>query len=149
MVDKTRQNLCNNYFLTCFSERTQTPDAKRKVPFNNKTSTMSQTSPSVKKSNENVDSVDEHHWEKEAEKRRDELEVSLTENQELYERISSLEEELNMSESLIIEAQNVVDILTDILKEDEAEIVTEESGANQTDNNDNEEESLDKNVSSS
>lgn len=61
------------------------------------------------------------------------MEESLTENHELYERIATLEEEFDLSENLIIEAENLVEVLTDILKEDEGvEDVTETSEVDPT-----------------
>lgn len=61
----------------------------------------------------------EEYWKVLAEKRRAALEESLTENQELYERIASLETELNESKSLLEDAQNLVETLTEMLQENE------------------------------
>lgn len=112
--------LINKFHFCIFSDVSQTPDSKRKIP--SKT-VSSQTSPSLNAaSNDNLtpESSDKHYWEKEAENKRVDLEESLIENQELYERIASLEEEFELSESLIVEAENLVEVLTDILKEDES-----------------------------
>ena len=63
----------------------------------------------------------EVYWEKLAEKRRQALEVSLKENQHLHERIEGLEEELNTSRQMLEEARNLVEVLTEMLNENEAE----------------------------
>lgn len=115
------------YYVCHFSGVSQTSNAKRKIPTNSVVSKLSQTSPSLNTANkeDENDSIDENFWEKEAEKRRVDLEESLTENKELYEKIASLEEEYELSESLIKEAENLVEVLSDILKEDENENLAE------------------------
>lgn len=127
-----------------FSEVTQTPETKRKVPTINTCSTSSQTSPTVEATSKNVtaadltsDNVGENYWEILAEKRRAALEESLTENQELYERIATLEDELNQSKNMLTETRNLVEVLTEMLeeKEDDAN-VTMASEINQTENED-------------
>lgn len=59
-----------------------------------------------------------------AEKRRTALEESLIENQELYERIATLEDELNQSKTMLTEARNLVEVLTEMLEEKDAEDTT-------------------------
>lgn len=49
------------------------------------------------------------------------MDESLTENQELYERIAVLEDELNQSKTLLTEARNLVEVLTEMLEEKDAE----------------------------
>ena len=89
-------------------------------------STSSQTSPSLQASAKvtvedlTSESVGEHYWEVLAEKRRSALEESLTENQELYERIATLEDELNQSKSLLAETRSLVEVLTEMLEEKES-----------------------------
>lgn len=63
----------------------------------------------------------QQYWEVLAEKRRLALEESLSENLELYEKVSSLEEELNTSKQMLQEARNLVEVLTEMLQEGEAE----------------------------
>jgi geminin len=66
--------------------------------------------------------VNEKYWQVLAEKRREALEESLTENQELYERIANLEDELNQSKSLLDEARDLVTVLTEMLEEKEGKV---------------------------
>lgn len=94
---------------------------KRKTPT---ASTSSQTSPEtssklVTAEDLTSDKPSEHFWEKLAEQRRGALEETLHENQELYERIASLEDELNQSKSMLEEAQDLVTVLTELLEEKE------------------------------
>ncbi|XP_058445152.1 geminin-like isoform X2 [Malaya genurostris] len=63
----------------------------------------------------------EAYWQILAERRRQALEESLAENLELHEKISSLEEELNLSREMLEEARNLVEVLTEMLQEGEAE----------------------------
>lgn len=72
------------------------------------------------------DEAGEKYWEVIAEKRRVALEESLTENQELYERIASLETELNESNAQLEEARSLVETLTEMLSEAEHETTEEE-----------------------
>ncbi len=87
-------------------------------------STSSQTLPQTSSSSVTAedltsDKPSEHFWEKLAEKRRSALEETLSENQELYERIAALEDELNQSKSMLEEAQDLVSVLTELLEEKE------------------------------
>ncbi|XP_055540733.1 geminin [Wyeomyia smithii] len=75
------------------------------------------------------------YWEILAEKRRQALEESLRENEELHEEaaafreekaayqeeIAALKEELNLSREMLEEARNLVEVLTEMLQEGEAE----------------------------
>lgn len=102
------------------SDQLQTPELKRKIPTT--ASTSSQTSPAtssklVTAEDLTSDKPSENFWEKLAEKRRSALEETLSENQELYERIASLEDELNQSKSMLEEAQDLVTVLTELLEE--------------------------------
>lgn len=74
----------------------------------------------------------ELYWEVLAERRRLALEESLTENQELCEKVAALEEELSLSKEMLQEARNLVEVLTELLQEGEAE-KGETSGAGQVD----------------
>lgn len=105
----------------------QTPEVKRKTPT---ASTSSQTSPaeaSTSSSSSGVKvedltsdkPVNDHYWQILAEKRREALEETLHENQELYERIANLEDELNHSKSMLEEARDLVTVLTEMLEEKE------------------------------
>jgi geminin len=79
-----------------------------------------------------------------AEKRRAALEDSLIENQELHERIASLEDELNQSKSMLTETRNLVEVLTEMLEEkesDETMTPADEEEAKETDQNANNAES--------
>lgn len=63
----------------------------------------------------------QQYWEVLAEKRRAALEESLSENMDLYEKLSSLEEELSTSKQMLQESRNLVEVLTELLQEGEAE----------------------------
>lgn len=108
-----------------FSEIPQTSESKRKITSVITATTSSQTSPATKLvtvEDLTSDNVSEHYWEALAEKRRSALEESLTENQELYERIATLEDELNQSKTLLAETRSLVEVLTEMLEEkDEAD----------------------------
>lgn len=105
-----------------------TPDQtmKRKLPAPS-TSKSSQTSPQIVKTTRRVTVDDltsekplsDRYWELLAEKRRQALEDTLEENQELYERIANLEDELNQSKNLLEEARDLVTVLTEMLEEKE------------------------------
>lgn len=56
-----------------------------------------------------------------AEKRRIALDISLKENEELHDKVASLEEELGISRSMLEESKNLVDLLTEIIQEKEGE----------------------------
>lgn len=61
------------------------------------------------------------YWKALAEKRRVALDVSLKENEELHEKVASLEEELSISRSMLEESRNLVDLLTEIIQEQEGD----------------------------
>lgn len=63
----------------------------------------------------------EQYWEVLAERRRMALEESLAENMELYDKVHGLEEELSLSKEMLQEARNLVEVLTEMLQEGEAE----------------------------
>lgn len=103
-----------------FSEIVQTPETKRKIPA---TSTSSQTTPSLD-ANQKItaedlisDTPSERYWEALAEKRRIALEETLNENQELYERIATLENEVKESKAMLAEARSLVEVMTELLEE--------------------------------
>lgn len=73
------------------------------------------------------DGPSEHYWEVLAERRRLALEESLAENMSLHEKVNGLEEELNLSKEMLQEARNLVEVLTEMLQEGEAE--KDESGS--------------------
>lgn len=62
----------------------------------------------------------EGYWKVLAEKRRVALDVSLKENEELHDKISNLEEELNISRAMLDESRNLVEVLTEMIQETEA-----------------------------
>lgn len=115
---------------TLFSDAMEAIELKRKKTIVQ--SQSSQTSPEKKVSGtakpqitaEDLTSEEgpsEHYWEVLAERRRLALEESLAENMELYDKVNSLEEELNLSKEMLQEAKNLVEILTEMLQEGEAE----------------------------
>lgn len=113
----------------------QNSESKRKIPSQ---TTASQTSPTTSKmvtvDDLTTDTVGEAYWEVLAEKRRVALDETLVENQELYERIAVLEDELNQSQSLLAETRNLVEVLTEMLEEKDGEVNTEtEAPAPKTD----------------
>lgn len=63
----------------------------------------------------------EDYWKALAEKRRVALDISLKENEELHDKVSSLEEELTISRSMLEESRNLVDLLTEIIQEQEGD----------------------------
>ena len=63
----------------------------------------------------------EKYWESLAETRRRALEDSLRENEGLHGRVRSLEEELNVTNEMLDEARNLVEILKEMLVENEGE----------------------------
>jgi geminin len=99
---------------------------KRKAPATS-TSKSSQTIPSEPTTSRKVTAedltsdtpVNDSFWETLAEQRRVALQETLTENQDLYERIANLEDELNQSKSMLEEARDLVTVLTEMLEEKE------------------------------
>lgn len=59
------------------------------------------------------------YWKALAEKRRIALDISLKENEELHEKVNSLEEELTISRNMLEESKNLVELLTEIIQEKE------------------------------
>lgn len=57
------------------------------------------------------------YWKALAEKRRIALDISLKENEELHEKVTSLEEELLISREMLEESKNLVELLTEIIQE--------------------------------
>lgn len=87
-----------------------------------------QTSPEPKVSKEitendltTEDAPSERYWEILAEKRRDALEESLIENEELHGKIAALTDELNTSRKMLEETRSLVEVLTEMLQENEEE----------------------------
>lgn len=62
----------------------------------------------------------EGYWKTLAEKRRIALDVSLKENEELHEKVASLEEELEISRAMVEESKNLVEVLTEMIQETDA-----------------------------
>lgn len=60
------------------------------------------------------------YWKALAEKRRVALDISLKENEELHEKVDSLEEELTLSREMLEESKNLVELLTEIIQERDA-----------------------------
>lgn len=63
----------------------------------------------------------EHYWKTLAEKRRIALDISLKENENLHDKVAQLEEELNISRQMLEESRNLVEVLTEIIQENEAD----------------------------
>ncbi|XP_054730644.1 geminin isoform X1 [Anastrepha obliqua] len=74
------------------------------------------------------ESPGELYWEHLAEKRRVALDETLSENKRLHERIEGLEAELDTSRQMLSEARNLVEVLTEMLNENEAEREIESDG---------------------
>lgn len=66
-----------------------------------------------------TDEPSESYWKTLAEQRRLALDVSLKENEELHGRVHCLEEELNVSRAMLEETQNLVEVLTEMVQEQE------------------------------
>lgn len=138
------------HVLHYFSDTSQTPERKRKIQTNT-ASSSSQTSPEVAKST--VDDltseiVSARYWEVLGEKRRVALDEALTENQELYEKIATLEDELNESKSVIEQSRSIIEVMTEMLKEREGDLdmsLTSEpdQGQNSTNSQDDDDDSDD------
>lgn len=62
----------------------------------------------------------EGYWKTLAERRRIALDISLKENEDLHDKINNLEEELNISRAMLDESRNLVEVLTEIIQENEA-----------------------------
>lgn len=59
----------------------------------------------------------ESYWKVLAEKRRIALDVSLKENEELHEKVTSLEEELVIARAMLDESKNLVEVLTEMIQD--------------------------------
>lgn len=57
------------------------------------------------------------YWKVLAEKRRVALDMSLKENEELHEKVTSLEEELVIARAMIDESKNLVEVLTEMIQD--------------------------------
>lgn len=64
-----------------------------------------------------TDEPSEGYWKVLAEQRRIALDVSLKENEELHGRVHNLEEELDVSRAMLEETQNLVEVLTELVQE--------------------------------
>lgn len=64
-----------------------------------------------------ADEPSEGYWKVLAEQRRIALDLSLKENEELHGRVHNLEEELNVSRAMLEETQNLVEVLTELVQE--------------------------------
>lgn len=62
------------------------------------------------------------YWKVLAEQRRHALDVSLKENEELHGRVHNLEEELNVSRAMLEETQNLVEVLSELVQEQDENI---------------------------
>lgn len=67
-----------------------------------------------------VEGPSEKYWERLAEQRRSALEDSLIENERLHGRLSSLQEELNVTTEMLNETKNLAEVLAEMLEEREA-----------------------------
>lgn len=68
------------------------------------------------------------YWKVLAEQRRIALDVSLKENEELHGRVHSLEDELNVSRAMLEETQNLVEVLTELVQEQDDNTDTDKEG---------------------
>lgn len=68
------------------------------------------------------------YWRELAERRRLALDETLTENQELHDMNTSLKEQLDVSNQMLDESRNLVEILTEMLEEGEAAGTTQAGG---------------------
>lgn len=59
----------------------------------------------------------EGYWKVLAEKRRVALDISLKENEDLHEKIESLEEELVIARAMLDESKNLVEVLTEMIQD--------------------------------
>lgn len=57
------------------------------------------------------------YWKVLAERRRIALDVSLKENEELHEKVASLEEELGIARAMLDESKNLVEVLTEMIQD--------------------------------
>ena len=78
----------------------------------------------------------EGYWKTLAEKRRVALDESLKENQELHEKVTDLEEELNISRAMLDESRNLVEVLTEIIQEKDDAPSDDTNGDSSNDGND-------------
>lgn len=63
----------------------------------------------------------EGYWKVLAEKRRVALDLSLRENEELYEEVNGLQQQLELTNQMLDESKNLVEILTEMLEENEGD----------------------------
>lgn len=68
------------------------------------------------------------YWKTLAEQRRIALDVSLKENEELHGRVHCLEEELNVSRAMLEETQNLVEVLSELVQEQDENIDSNKEG---------------------
>lgn len=68
------------------------------------------------------------YWKVLAEQRRIALDVSLKENEELHGRVHNLEEELNVSRAMLEETQNLVEVLTELVQEQDENADADKEG---------------------
>lgn len=66
------------------------------------------------------------YWEQLAEQRRLALENTLKENEGLHQKVQTLTEELNTSQQLVEESRNLVEVLTEMLKEADDESIEDD-----------------------
>lgn len=59
----------------------------------------------------------EGYWKVLAEKRRVALDLSLKENEELHDKVVSLEEELTIARAMLDESKNLVEVLTEMIQD--------------------------------
>lgn len=69
----------------------------------------------------------EGYWKVLAEKRRDALDVTLRENEELCDEVNTLRAQLDVSNQMLDESKNLVEILTEMLQENENSFETTDS----------------------
>lgn len=75
-----------------------------------------------------TDEPSDGYWKVLAEQRRLALDLSLKENEELHGRVHNLEEELNVSRAMLEETQNLVEVLTELVQEQDDTIDNDKVG---------------------
>lgn len=68
------------------------------------------------------------YWKVLAEQRRHALDLSLKENEELHGRVHNLEEELNVSRAMLEETQNLVEVLSELVQEQDEIVDSNKDG---------------------
>lgn len=75
-----------------------------------------------------TDEPSDGYWKVLAEQRRIALDLSLKENEELHGRVHNLEDELNVSRAMLEETQNLVEVLTELVQEQDENVDSTKEG---------------------